>query len=240
MVGRTIAIGDIHGCSTALAALLDAIGPGPEDTLVLLGDYIDRGPDSRGVLDQIIALEERCAVVPLLGNHEEMLIAAVHNPVAVQPWLVCGGAQTLLSYGWFSGAHRRRLTDWFPQPHWAFLADCLPYHETDRHLFVHAGYVPELLLDQQPEEALRWRMTDARTARPHCSGKVAVVGHTAQWSGQVLDLGFLVCIDTGCHRGGWLTALEVDAGKVWQANNRGELRLIEAGLSAGGYEPASS
>jgi serine/threonine protein phosphatase 1 len=66
------------------------------------------------------------------------------------------------------------------------------------------------------------------------------VGHTPQWSGEVLDLGFLVCIDTGCHGGGWLTALEVDAGKIWQANNRGELRLIEAGLSAGGNEPASS
>src|SRR4051812_30312448 len=80
MAGRTIAIGDVHGCLRALAALLDAIGPDWEDTLVPLGDYIDRGPDSRGVLDQLLALAKRCRLVPLLGNHEEMLIAAVQGP----------------------------------------------------------------------------------------------------------------------------------------------------------------
>ena len=74
--GRIIAIGDVHGCSAALAALVQAIAPTPLDTLVFLGDYIDRGPDSRGVLEQVIALAERCIVVPLLGNHEEMLLAA--------------------------------------------------------------------------------------------------------------------------------------------------------------------
>jgi serine/threonine protein phosphatase 1 len=64
MAGRTIAIGDIHGCAAALAALVEVIRPGPDDTLVMLGDYIDRGPDSRGVLDQLIALAGRCQLVP--------------------------------------------------------------------------------------------------------------------------------------------------------------------------------
>src|SRR5262245_37847694 len=73
---RTIAIGDVHGCSTALAALLDAIGPVESDTVVTLGDYIDRGPDSKGVIEQLIALEQRCRLVPLLGNHEEMILGA--------------------------------------------------------------------------------------------------------------------------------------------------------------------
>ncbi|HJT79180.1 MAG TPA: hypothetical protein VJ739_18430 [Gemmataceae bacterium] len=67
-------------------------------------------------------------------------------------------------------------------------------------------------------------MTDAQTARPHCSGKVAVVGHTPQRGGEILDLGFLACIDTNCHRGGWLTALEVHTGQVWQADGRGRVR----------------
>jgi serine/threonine protein phosphatase 1 len=68
--GRTIAIGDVHGCSAALAALVRAIDPTSLDTLVFLGDYIDRGPDSRGVLEQVFALAERCIVVPLLvSNH---------------------------------------------------------------------------------------------------------------------------------------------------------------------------
>jgi calcineurin-like phosphoesterase family protein len=224
MAGRTIAIGDIHGCSVALAALLNAIRPGPEDTLIPLGDYIDRGPDSRRVFDLLVALAARCRLVPLLGNHEEMLVAAVRDPDAIQPWLACGGVETLRSYGWAPGGPRRSLVAWIPERHWEFLAGCLLYHGTATHLFVHAGYVPELPLGEQPGEALRWRATDAQAARPHCSGKVAVVGHTPQSSGEILDLGFLKCIDTYCHGGGWLTALEVHTGQVWQVDNSGKLR----------------
>jgi serine/threonine protein phosphatase 1 len=106
-----------------------------------------------------------------------------------------------------------------------FVASCRPYHETASHLFIHAGYDPQLAMDQQPGLALYWRVTDAATAVPHRSGKVAVVGHTPQSSGEVLDLGFLICIDTNCARGGWLTALDVDTHQVWQANQSGQLRL---------------
>jgi serine/threonine protein phosphatase 1 len=224
MAGRTIAIGDVHGCSAALAALVEAVQPEPGDALVFLGDYIDRGPDSRGVLDLLVALAARRRLVPLLGNHEEMLAAAARDRAAVRAWLVNGGVETLRSYGWAPGGPRRGLADWIPETHWEFLAGCVPYHETDTHLFVHAGYVPDLPLEEQPGEALRCRVTDARAARPHYSGKVAVVGHTPQRGGEVLDLGFLKCIDTNCHRGGWLTALEVHTGQVWQADARGRLR----------------
>jgi serine/threonine protein phosphatase 1 len=222
--GRTIAIGDLHGCSLALAALLEAIAPGPDDTLVFLGDYIDRGPDSRGVLDRIIDLAGRCTVVPLLGNHEELLVGAARHPAMVPFWLANGGTATLLSYGWIPGGPRRGLAEWVPEAHWEFLAGCVPYYETETHLFVHAGYVPDLPMEQQPAEALRWRVTDPETARPHRSGKAAIVGHTPQLSGEVLDLGFLLCIDTNCHRGGWLTALEVLTEQVWQADADGRLR----------------
>jgi serine/threonine protein phosphatase 1 len=224
MAGRTIAIGDIHGCSAALRAVLDTIQPAEDDTVVTLGDYIDRGPDSRGVLDMLMALANRCHLVPLLGNHEEMLLTALYDPEALEGWLRCGGAQTVLSYGWAPGGPRRGLTGLIPEEHWQFLATCRPFHETATHLFVHAGYEPHLPLEEQREEALRWRVTDATTARPHGSGKVAVVGHTPQHSGEVLDLGFLVCIDTNCHRGGWLTALDVESKHVWQANQAGRLR----------------
>lgn len=228
MPGRTIAIGDIHGCLDALAALIDAVGPGPEDTLITLGDHIDRGPDSRGVLDQLIALAGRCRLVPLLGDHEEMLLDALRDTAALRRWLTCGGAETLRSYGWSPGGPRRVLADWIPKRHREFLADCRPYHETDSHLFVHAGFLPELPMEQQPGQALRWRVTDARTVSPHRSGKVAVVGHTPQRTGEVLDLGFLICIDTNCTRGGWLTALDTDTGRVWQANREGKLRTRTA------------
>jgi serine/threonine protein phosphatase 1 len=116
------------------------------------------------------------------------------------------------------------VADWIPPRHREFLAACRSYHETATHLFVHAGYVPEVPLEEQPAVALRWRVTDAATARPHCSGKVAVVGHTPQHSGEVLDLGFLLCIDTNCHRGGWLTAVDVNSRQVWQADQQGRLR----------------
>ena len=100
MAGRTIAIGDIHGCSLALAALLDAIDPNPDDLLVTLGDYIDRGPDSRGVLDQVIALAWRCTLVPLVGNHEEMLLAALEGQSELDYWMKFGGMEALASYGY--------------------------------------------------------------------------------------------------------------------------------------------
>jgi serine/threonine protein phosphatase 1 len=100
MAGRTIAIGDIHGCLDALAALIDAIGPGPEDTLITLGDHIDRGPDSRGVLDRLIALSRHCRLVPLQGNHEELLLDALRDITTLRRWLTLGGVETLRSYGW--------------------------------------------------------------------------------------------------------------------------------------------
>jgi serine/threonine protein phosphatase 1 len=224
MAGRTIVIGDIHGCSAAFRTLLDAIEPAPDDTLVTLGDYIDRGPDSRGVLDLLIGLDEQCRLVPLLGNHEELLLAALSYRDALEGWLKCGGAETVLSYGWKPGGPRRGLAGLIPEQHWTFLAGCRPFYETPTHLFLHAGYEPELPLEEQKPEALRWRVTDRATARPHCSGKIAVVGHTPQHSGEVLDLGFLLCIDTNCHREGWLTALDVESRRIWQADKTGRLR----------------
>lgn len=224
MAGRTIAIGDIHGCPDALSAVIDAIAPRRDDTIITLGDYIDRGPNSRGVLERVIALAGRCRLIPLLGNHEEALLDALRDTSTLRRWLDLGGADTLRSYGWAPGGPRRALADWIPQKHRAFLAGCRNYYETPTHLFVHAGYVPELSLAKQPGLALRWRVTDAATAVPHHSGKVAVVGHTPQRSGEILDLGFLICIDTNCARGGWLTALDVGNGRLWQANRAGRLR----------------
>ena len=225
MPGRTIAIGDIHGCSAALAALLDAIEPGPNDTVVTLGDYIDRGPDSRGVIEQLIALGQRCRLIALMGNHEEMLLGALGDQGMLRGWLSCGGVEMLASYGFRpTGEARRFLGDLLPREHWAFLTRLRGYHETDSHLFVHAGYHPHLPMDQQPAEALRWQFTERHWAKAHFSGKIAIVGHTPQRTGEVLDLGFLKCIDTHCHAGKWLTALEVPSGKTWQASPQGELR----------------
>ncbi len=89
---------------------------------------------------------------------------------------------------------------------------------------VHANFVPELPLDQQPGEVIRWLSLVDSIPAPHCSGKIAVVGHTPQMRGEILDLGHLLCLDTNCAGGGWLTVLDVGTGQVWQAEKRGHKR----------------
>jgi len=213
---RTIAIGDIHGCSQALAALIKAIEPTKDDILVALGDFIDYGPDSRGVLDQLIALQERCQVIPLFGNHEEMLMSAIYETGALQGWLACGGRATLDSYGSLSA---------IPNDHAKFLLLCRMYHETDTHIFVHANYLPNVPMEKQPDGYTRWEFIDpANPPAPHYSGRTVIVGHTPQRTGEILDVGHLVCIDTSCTGGKWLTAFDVNTKQVWQANKYGRLR----------------
>lgn len=217
MSDRIIAIGDIHGHLAALRALLEAIAPQPGDTIVTLGDYVDRGPDSRGVIDELIALSARCRLVPLLGNHDEMLLdICALKPDLMDDWLAFGGDATLASYG-------GQLPEGIPPAHLDFLRACVDYFETARHFFVHGNYWPHLPLASQPPTMLRWESLKTRLPGPHCSGKKAVIGHSAQRSGKIVDLGYLVCIDTCCYGGGWLTALEVETGRLWQADKEGRL-----------------
>lgn len=219
MSARTIAIGDIHGCAVALSALLDRLRPTPQDTIVLLGDYVDRGPDSRAVLQRLVELAQQCTLVPLLGNHEEMLLASRSDTEALQGWLRCGGVATLDSYG--HGTHPRAL----PADHLAFLESCRPYHETDHHLFSHANFDPNVPLGEQTPLMLRWcSLRESTPARRHISGKTVILGHTPQENGDVLDRDFFVCIDTFCCGGGWLTAMDVEDKTFWQANDAGQFR----------------
>jgi serine/threonine protein phosphatase 1 len=215
---RTIAIGDVHGCSAALGAVLDAIRPRPEDTIVTLGDYINRGPDSRGVLDRLIGLSNECRLIPLLGNHDQMLLDVRSGKHPVYWLLDIGGTATLDSYG------PGRDLSLIPDEHFEFLDGCLDYNETDTHIFVHANYYPDIPMSEQHVGMLRWESLRDMTPGPHDSGKVVIVGHTSQKGGEILDLGHLICIDTYCCGGGWLTALDVDTSQVWQANRDGELR----------------
>jgi serine/threonine protein phosphatase 1 len=218
MPGRTIAIGDIHGCSAALSALIDAIGPRPEDTIVTLDDSINRGPDSRGVLDRLIDLGRRCRLVPILGNHDQMLLDVRSGKYPIYWLLDMGGTATLESYG------PGRDLDLIPDEHHDFLSGCLDFHETETHLFIHANYFPDIPMAEQHVGMLRWESLRDMTPGPHESGKAVIAGHTSQKGGEILDLGHLKCIDTFCHGGGWLTALEVDAGEVWQSDRHGRIR----------------
>ena len=215
MAGRTIAIGDIHGHSAALAGLLQQLALASDDTLVLLGDYVDRGPDSKGVIELILGLRDRCRLVPLMGNHEEMMLQARTDRRARWMWLDNGGDQALLSYG--DEGNPRSI----PESHYEFLNSLARLHETETHFFVHANYSPNFKLSEQPSMTALWLPLDDPPG-PHYSGKTAVVGHTPQPSGRVLDLGHLVCIDTGCGFGGLLTAYEPSSGRIWQVDERGQ------------------
>ena len=218
MPARLIAIGDIHGCLAALETLLAAIRPRPDDTLVLLGDYVDRGPNTRGVIERLLQLRQQCRLVPLLGNHDETMLSVCRGRTDLLPdWLMFGGDATLASYG-------ARNPDRVWPTHLEFLAGCPLSFETERHIFVHANYRADLPLEQLPREVLLWESLKRYVPGQHFSGKTAILGHTAQKSGEILDLGHLKCIDTWCYGDGWLTALDVESGRCWQASKTGRLR----------------
>lgn len=219
MSGRTIVVGDIHGCSKALAALLNVVALTPADTLILLGDIVDRGTDTHGVIEQLLALRELCRLVLLRGNHEEMLLAAQTSTVELRAWIYSGGARTLDSYGFGGGL------EVIPRSHLELLRASKPYYQTARHVFVHANYVADLPMEDQPSNTLYWESLYARMPGPHFSGKTFFVGHTPQVDGQILDLGYIKCIETDCVGRGWLTAIDVDTGRIWQADKAGHVRV---------------
>jgi serine/threonine protein phosphatase 1 len=211
---RTLAIGDVHGCHTALLTLLQQIKPTSTDRLMFLGDYVDRGPASRQVIETLLELKNTCDVVFLRGNHEEMMLDARKKD---EGWRSCGGLETLRSY------HAELSDDWIskiPETHWKFVEDTQPFAETDTHIFVHACLEPDLDMNEQPEVVLFW--DPFGKLKPHKSGKRIICGHTKQSSGKPADVRFAICIDTGAAYGGWLTCLDTETGKYWQTNEKGE------------------
>jgi serine/threonine protein phosphatase 1 len=217
---RLLAIGDIHGCFRALVTLAEAAEITPNDRLVTLGDYVDRGPNSYAVLDWLIAQSKAGEMIALRGNHELMMLQAKSDPEKMADWLANGGDTTLASYSVLGGAGS--LVD-VPEGHWGFLEHaCVDWYETDLHFFVHANAYPDMTLDEQPEYMLFWEQFD--DPLPHQSGKIMVCGHTPQRSGRPKNLGHAICIDTWAHGQGWLTCLDVGTGRYWQANERAEKR----------------
>ena len=220
---RTLAIGDIHGCSTALDTLLALVRPTPEDRLILLGDVVDRGPNSRGVLEMILALHGQTRLITVRGNHEEMMQRARRGPIEFAMWFAVGGKETLDSYHWDGAAEWSQI---IPARHWDFLDHGLcDWYEEEQDFFVHANVHPDLALTEQPGEILRWEMfQDVQPA--HGSGKRMICGHTAQRSGIPARRPHGICIDTWVYGRGWLTALEVGSGQYWQANQQGQTRTF--------------
>jgi calcineurin-like phosphoesterase family protein len=162
MPNRLFAIGDIHGCATALRTLIEGIGPQPQDTVVVLGDIIDWGPDSRECVRQVIDLSNRCRLVFVRGNHEEMLFAALESRSELRYWLKFGGEETLKSYGYRG---RGELID---ADHVRFLkANARDYYETGEFIFVHASYDPDKPMTHQTDSTLQWEHVQPDKMPPH-------------------------------------------------------------------------
>lgn len=215
---RILAIGDIHGCAIAFDTLLAAVELQPEDQIITLGDYVDRGPDSKGVIDRLIVLYDRGQLVALRGNHEQMMLnSRVDGKISA--WLRMGGNATLASYSVSDSLNLQYV----PEKHWDFLENkCVNWYEIDTHFFVHADADPDLPLAEQPEYMLFWGLCDRSST--HFSGKTMVCGHDTQENGLPLNLGHAICLDTWPEGKGWLTCLDVKSGKLWQANQTGEQR----------------
>ena len=218
---RYLAIGDIHGCSQALERLLTVVRPQPEDIIITLGDYLNKGPDSFGVIERLIQLSQTHQLIPLKGNHEVQLLQARNHHFAHSVELHYLGIETLISY---SLPGRELSLDNIPDSHWEFLEHtCLNSWETEQHIFVHANLNPKLPLSQQPEEHLFWEKFTQPS--PHYSGKTMICGHTSQKNGKPINLGHAICIDTWACGRGWLTCLDVGGGQVWQTNQQGQIQI---------------
>ncbi|MEM7188961.1 MAG: metallophosphoesterase, partial [Pseudomonadota bacterium] len=185
--GLVYAVGDIHGCTNLMESLLENIlsdvlreqsrredqTPPP---VIFLGDVIDRGPDSAGTLEYLMAITEWPEISPvfILGNHEAMLLEFLADPVTGRRWLNHGGLETLISYGLSrlgdlgDPAERTRIArdlKVFMGPHLAFLETFVPVHRSGNLWFVHAGADPNLPMEVQPADTLIWGARDFHKIR---------------------------------------------------------------------------
>lgn len=230
---RVYAVGDVHGRADLLRPMLrwlredhEARGPTDEVHVVFLGDLIDRGAQSAGVLDLLLddvdAFGRRHF---LMGNHEEVLLSVLDGDLTLAAdWIDMGGAETLQSYGvdpalyWRdTETFRRRLAGALPRRHLAFLRGMEDMLRLGDYLFVHAGIRPGVPLDAQQPHDLRWiRREFLRSRADH--GVMVVHGHTIT---ETVDLQRnRIGIDTGAYRTGRLTALGLEGPSCWTLASR--------------------
>ena len=212
------AIGDIHGSLQALQSIFTQERIKKNDTIVFLGDYVDRGPNSKGVLDWLIENKKIYNFKFILGNHDIMMSNAKNSKEQFTQWLYLGGSQTLDSYGIKDYSN---WADKINNAHWNFIDSCKPYCEIGNFIFVHAGLQVGLKLRRQDSYDLFWKKYEI----PECysSKKTVICGHTSRKNGEIADFGHTICIDTFAYGGKWLTCLNVKTKEYIKANNNGEV-----------------
>ncbi|WMT92549.1 metallophosphoesterase family protein [Pelagibacterium sp. H642] len=228
---RIYAVGDLHGHLDLLKAMLRAIRADIDQhsdmpcTLVFLGDYIDRGPNSRGILDLLSAglSMDRCATVFLRGNHEQWLEDFVRGEPVLSDWAPKGGLQTLGSYGLspelilkgcfdktLESEIREQFLSVLPQAHRQFILDLGFFYSTSQYFFAHAGVDPDKGLEDQRSEDLTWiRYKFLRSQKDF--GKVVVHGHTPAKA--IESLPNRINVDTGVDMYGRLSCVILEAGR---------------------------
>jgi serine/threonine protein phosphatase 1 len=223
---RIYAIGDIHGRLDLLDSVLARIDtdmrvhPASNAIRIFVGDYIDRGPDSKRVLDRLVNYCQTQPTVCLMGNHEAFLREFLKNPGVLLDWRHCGGLDTLLSYGLAprieADAHDRRelaseLDRILPSSHREFLSGLKQYFICGDFFFVHAGVRPGICLIKQSEDDLLWIREDFLLSEDHF-GKVIVHGHTPVVEPDVRPN--RINNDTGAYATGRLTCLVLESDKI--------------------------
>jgi serine/threonine protein phosphatase 1 len=220
------AIGDLHGCPEELDALLDHLAPAADDTLVLLGDYIDRGPGARPLVERLLRLRTApCTTVFLRGNHEDMFLDYLgyggHFGAA---FLGNGGVATLASYGIPRDVAGRDAAAMLPPEHLQFMLDLRLTHVCGGFLFVHAGVRPGVPLEEQSEEDMLWIREEFYT-RPHALPYTIVFGHTPHREAWI-ELPYRIGLDTGLVYGNKLSCLDATGRRLLEVKRGGRRVLV--------------
>jgi len=214
IMNKMFAIGDIHGCLDQLRRLIRDIPADPEnDTLVFIGDYIDRSNGSPDVVDYILGLKKTYQkMICLCGNHESMLLKYLDG-ADEEMYLFNGGAMTLNDYGISLLDSPRIRKAKIPADHLRFYESLLPYYETDQFIFVHAGLRPGIPLARQSVQDMQW-IRQAFIDSGYDFGKRVLFGHTHFSAPLVAEN--KIGIDTGAVYGGRLTCAELPTLKFYQ------------------------
>ncbi len=234
---RLYAVGDVHGRLDALDLLIDAIREEPagglRPVLIMLGDYVDRGPASRGVIERLIGLANDASIETrfIRGNHEETMSSFLGEPTLGSTWCSFGGVETLQSYGVTAPLMNEPTEAWeaareafaaaLPATHVRFLQALEPAVEYGDYFFTHAGVRPGVELDDQDPHDLMWIRDDFLRGSATFS-KCIVHGHTPEADAFVSDR--RIGVDTGAYATGRLSAIVLEGL---------ERRLIQAQVSGG-------
>ena len=224
---RIYAVGDVHGRADLLSRIADLIdedlvrSPVAESVTVFLGDYVDRGPDSRGVLERVSRGDFPTPVVPLLGNHETMLLDFLADPETGISWRQNGGLETLHSYGldvrglWAGRGFDGLAEDFrqvLPQAHLDLIDAAQLWFTAGDYFFCHAGIRPGAPLEAQKEGDLLW-IRDPFLSSKANFGKMVVHGHTPVMEPEVRPN--RINIDTGAFVSERLTCVALEADQHW-------------------------